>query len=296
MDILRTPAERFDALPKFPFRAHYVEVSDGLRMHFVDEGPRFAPVALLLHGEPSWSYLYRDFIPPLITQGIRVVVPDLIGFGKSDKPTRHDAHSYAQHVNWLQSFISRVGLTDITLFAQDWGGLLGLRVVARTPDLFSRLMLGNTALPTGDHPMGDGFDRWRAFAQSSPDFPIGKIIHKGTVSGLTPAEIAAYNAPFPDELYKAGPRMMPRLVPVRPDDPGAHENRVAWNALHGFEKPVLLCFSDRDLILGHYAKVFKRRIRGCVGQDHFTTPQAGHFLQEDAAELLAQRLLAFMGR
>jgi haloalkane dehalogenase len=295
MDIVRTAEERFTSLLDYLFEPQYLDVTPDLRMHYLDEGPRDGPVALLMHGEPTWSYLYRHFIPTLTARGARVIAPDLIGFGKSDKPTAREDYSYAAHVGWMQSFLSALSLGDITLFAQDWGGLIGLRLVAAEPDRFARLMLGNTALPTGDHPMGAPFEQWRAFSQSSPDFPIGKIVHKGTSSGLSDAEIAAYDAPFPDERYKAGARAFPALVPARPDDPASADNRAAWDVLRQFEKPVLLCFSDEDMILGHLHKVFSKQVPGTQGQPHFTTPKAAHFLQEDAAPLLSDRLAGFMG-
>ena len=267
-----------------------------LRLHYLDEGHRDGPIALLMHGEPTWSYLYRHFVPILIARGIRCIVPDLIGFGKSDKPAECAAYSYASHIRWMQSFLTQLDLNDISLFIQDWGGLLGLRLVAEDPARFARVMAGSTALPTGDQPMGEAFLRWCAFSQASPDFPIGKIVDKGTATGLSAAEVAAYDAPFPDEAHKAGARAFPMLVPAAPDDPAAPAQRAAWESLEQFEKLVLTCFADGDKILGDLDFILQARMPGAKGLPHFTTPNAAHFFQEDAPEMLATRLPEFMGR
>jgi haloalkane dehalogenase len=294
MTVLRTNEARFDGLPDYDFTPHYVTV-DGMRMHYVDEGPQDGPVALLLHGEPTWSYLYRHFIPPLAAAGCRVIAPDLIGFGKSDKPADRAAYSYAAHVAWLRRFVEALDLRDITAFLQDWGGLLGLRVVAEMPEPFARIMAGNTTLPTGDGAPSEAFLQWQAFSQSSPDFPIGRIVHKGTARGLTEGEQAAYDAPFPDEAHKAGARAFPPLVPTNPDDPARADQLAAWQVLKAWDKPFLCCFSDKDLILGGLDKPFLKHIPGTAGQPHFTTQNAAHFLQEDAADQLVPALLRFMG-
>lgn len=297
-DVLQTPDDRFNDLPDYDFAPHWLDVDGGslgpLRMHFLDEGPRDGPVALLLHGEPTWSYLYRQFIPILTARGIRVIAPDMIGFGKSDKPTRTADYSYAGHVAWMQQFLDARGLTGMTLFGQDWGGLIGLRLVAANPDRFDRVMIGNTALPTGDHEPGEAFRAWRDYATTNPEFRIGGVVHRGTVSGLTEAERAAYDAPFPAEDYKAGARAFPALVPASPDDPARDDQIAAWEVLKTWDKPFLCCFSDSDPIMRGIDKLFLKLVPGTRDQPHFETPNAGHFLQEDAAELLATRMAEFM--
>lgn len=281
MDVLRTPDTRFADLPDWDYEPRYADV-DGIRMAFVDEGPRDAAPVLLLHGEPSWSYLYRHMIPPLVDAGHRVVAPDLIGFGRSDKPADRSAHSYAAHVGWLRSLVlDHLGLTEITMFAQDWGGLLGLRVLAEHPDRFARAVVANTGMPTGDQQMPDAFLDWQRFSQTVEAFPIGAMIQGATLRELDSAEIAAYDAPFPAESYKEGPRIMPALVPTAPDDPATPANRAAWEVLQRFDKPVLTAFSDSDPITAGGERVFHKLVPGAHGQPHRTV-HGGHFLQEDA--------------
>ena len=241
MDILRTPDERFADLPDFPFAPHYVEV-DGLRMHYLDEGPADGPVVLLLHGEPSWSYLYRRMIPVLVDAGLRAVAIDLVGFGRSDKPTRREDYTYQAHVDWTWAAIEAIGLTGITLVCQDWGGLIGLRLVGEHPDRFARVVAANTTLPTGDQRPGEAFLAWQRFSQETPDFAVGHIVNGGCVSTLAPEVIAAYDAPFPDDSYKAGARQFPTLVPTSPDDPAAPANRAAWEVLRTFDRPFLCAY------------------------------------------------------
>ena len=293
MDALRTPETRFENLPDYPFLPHYADV-DNLRMHYVDEGPPDGPVVLLLHGEPSWSYLYRHMIPPLANAGLRTIAPDLIGFGKSDKPARASDYSYASHVAWMHKFIDGLKLANITLFCQDWGSLIGLRVAAENPDRFGRIALGNGGLPTGDESIPRAFYAWRAFARFSPWFPIGKIIDKGTVSTLSPAVIAAYDAPFPSKRYKAGSRAFPRLVPVTPDNPASEDNRAAWQVFENWNKPFLTCFSNRDPITRGGERPWQDRVPGARGQSHTTISNAGHFLQEDKGPELADVLIEFI--
>ena len=293
MKSLRTPDSRFENLPGYAFAANYLDV-DGLRMHYVDEGPRDGNVVLLLHGEPSWSYLYRHMIPPLGEAGFRVIAPDLIGFGKSDKPTRKSDYSYAGHVAWMQAFVAALDLQDITLFCQDWGSLIGLRVAAEDEQRFVRIALGNGGLPTGDQAMPKAFGIWRAFARYSPIFPIGRIIQKATITDLPPDVIAAYDAPFPSARYKAGARAFPMLVPTRPDDPASDANRAAWKIFSRWQKPFLTTFSNRDPITRGGELPWQETVPGAQGREHPRILNAGHFLQEDKGPELADILTAFI--
>jgi len=293
MPALRTPDARFDNLPYYDFAPHFVEV-EGLRMHFVDEGPRDGPVVLLLHGEPSWSYLYRHMIPPLRDAGMRVIAPDLIGFGKSDKPARKRDYSYARHVGWMTAFVEALDLEDVTLFCQDWGSLIGLRVAAENERRFARIALGNGGLPTGEQAAPSAFRIWRAFARLSPWFPIGRIVQSGTVRTLSEGEVAAYDAPFPSRHFKAGARAFPLLVPVSPDDPAVAANRAAWDVFRRWEKPFLTTFSNRDPITRGLEKPWQQRVPGAAGVEHVKIRNAGHFLQEDKGSELAGILLGFI--
>ena len=293
MDYLRTPEQRFENLPDYPFDGKYVEIDD-LRMHYVDEGTPDGQNVLLLHGEPSWSYLYRHMIPPIVAAGMRAIAPDLIGFGKSDKPINKSDYSYAGHVAWMTRFIETLDLHDITLVCQDWGSLIGLRVAAEQPDRFARIVLANGGLPTGNQQMPKMFTYWRAFATYSPWFPIGKIIQSGTIAELTPDVIRAYDAPFPSPAYKAGARAFPRLVPVTPDDPAANANRAAWEVFKSWEKPFLNAFSNRDPITRGGAEIFKSRVPGCQNQPHTKIRNTGHFLQEEKGPELAAIVIDFV--
>lgn len=290
--IIRTPEEQFENLPDFNFRPNYLQISDDLRMHYLDEGDKNLPVILLLHGEPSWSYLYRKMIPKLVEAGFRAIAPDLIGFGKSDKFTEQSAYSYRNHLDWLQAFIDKLSLKNITLFCQDWGGLLGLRLVAAQPDNFVRVIASNTTLPTGQFEMPEAFMQWREFSRTSDKFDIGKIIDKGTVISLSPEVIAAYNAPFPTEEYKAGARIFPSLVPYLPEDPESLNNVKAWETLSAWKKPFLTIFGTEDTIMKGAEKLFKSIIPGCKGQSHQML-HAGHFIQEEKGEELAEAITAF---
>jgi len=293
MKAVRTPDERFVNLPGYEFAPHYVEI-DGLRMHYVDEGPADADPVLLLHGEPSWSYLYRKMIPPLAAAGHRVIAPDLIGFGKSDKPTSIDDYSYAGHVEWMRQFIETLDLHDITLFGQDWGSLIGLRIAAENEHRIARIAIGNGALPTGDQQMSNAFLEWREFAITNPKFDIGGLFQRATISDLSDEVVAAYDAPFPDEDYKAGARAFPNLVPTTPDDPASESNRRAWAILMSWTKPFLTTFSDKDPILGGGERVFKKLVPGAARQPHVIIEGAGHFLQEDKGEELSEVLIKFV--
>jgi haloalkane dehalogenase len=292
-DILRTPDERFAALPQYSFTARYVEL-DGLRMHYVDEGPPSAAPILLLHGEPSWSFLYRRMVPLLAAAGHRVVAPDLIGFGRSDKPVDRRAYTYQRHVDWTVAFIERLDLGRITLVAQDWGGLIGLRIAAEHEARFDRIVAANTALPTGDHKLPDAFFAWRDASQRGAELPVGKIIANSCKRPIARDVLAAYDAPFPDERYKAGARQFPLLVPATPDDPAAPANRAAWDVLRRWTKPFLTAFSDGDPITAGGDILLQKLIPGTRGLAHPTIANAGHFLQEDAGEEWAAVVAKFI--
>jgi haloalkane dehalogenase len=298
MKVLRTPDTRFDGLPGYPFKPNYVEVSDGeggiLRIHYVDEGPLEAKPVLLMHGEPSWSYLYRKMIPIIVEAGLRVVAPDLVGFGRSDKPADRKDYTYQRHVDWMRSWLDTLDLREINLVGQDWGGLIGLRLVAQNPDSFARVVAANTGLPTGDHTISEAFMKWRKFSQEIPEFPIGAVIQEATKTMLSDDVVAAYEAPFPDESYKEGARIFPSLVPVSRDDPAAPANREAWKVLSAFDKPFLTAFSDGDPITAGGDKIFQKLIPGAKGQPHTIIKGGGHFLQEDCAEELARVVVDFI--
>ena len=298
MQALRTPDERFANLPGYNFAPHYLQVDDTeggeLRLHYLDEGAADAPVVLMLHGEPSWCYLYRKMIPLVVAAGYRVIAPDLIGFGRSDKPTLRSDYTYQRHVDWNRAVLEQLDLQGVTLVCQDWGGLIGLRLVAEHPERFARVVAANTMLPTGDHPLGEAFEQWRNFSQTTPVFPTGMIIQRAVACTLSPEVIAAYDAPFPDESYKEGARQFPTLVPASPDDPAAPANRKAWESLVKFDKPFLTAFSDKDPITASGAEVLRKLIPGCAGQPHTTIENGGHFLQEDQGEALARVVIDFM--
>ncbi|TMA51467.1 MAG: alpha/beta fold hydrolase [Deltaproteobacteria bacterium] len=295
MEVLRTPDDRFANLPGYPFAPHYLEVGD-LRIHHVDEGPPGAPPVLLLHGEPSWSYLYRKMIPSLIAAGLRAVAPDLVGFGRSDKPAAQEDYTYQRHVDWMRGFLEALDLRGVTLVGQDWGGLIGLRLVAEHPERFARVVAANTFLPTGDRPPGSAFLAWQRFSQETPVLPVGRIVQSGCVTQLSPDVVAAYEAPFPDERYKAGARRFPLLVPTSPDDPAAPANRRAWESLRRWDRPFLTAFSDSDPITQGADALLREAIPGTRGQPHTTINRGGHFLQEDQGEELARVVTDFVRR
>jgi len=308
MKYLRTPDERFTLLPDYRFEPHYVMVDDTeggqLRLHYVDEGPRDAPVVLMLHGEPSWSYLYRKMIPIVVRAGYRVIAPDLIGFGRSDKPAKQSDYTHIRHVQWIGSLLTQLQLKDITLVCQDWGGLIGLRLIAERPDDFARVVAANTMLPgfplthpklkTAFGPWRKlrttlGFGAWYSFSQLHPRWTAGFVIQMGTALTMPAAVKAAYNAPFPSQAYMAGARVFPKLVPS-----DMRNNINAWKQLLQWQKPFLCAFSDKDPIMSAMADIFPALIPGCAGQKHTTIANGGHFLQEDQGEQLAQTVVDFL--
>jgi haloalkane dehalogenase len=295
MQVLRTPEERFENVPDYPFAPNYVEV-DGLRIHYVDEGSHDSEIVLMMHGEPSWSFLYRHMIPLFVQAGCRAIAPDLAGFGKSDKPADRQDYTYQRHVDWMTAWMKALDLRRITLIGQDWGSLIGLRLVAEHPERFNRVVVANGGLPTGDQKMPKAFVRWLEFSQNVPQLPIGRIVNMGTTTELSPEVIAGYRAPFPDETYKEGARIFPALVPISPDDPSAEANRRAWEVLKRFDKPLLTAFSDSDPITRGGDKPFHKLVPGAAGQPHTTIESAGHFLQEDQGPALARVVLDFMAR
>lgn len=302
MDVLRTPDARFDGLPDWAYEPRYVDVArdtadaggDTLRVHYVDEGPRDAPPVLLLHGEPSWSYLYRKMIPVLVDAGLRAVAIDQVGFGRSDKPATRTDYTYQRHVDWMRAAVDAIDLRDVTFLGQDWGGLVGLRIVAAEPDRFARVVAANTFLPTGDRHPGDAFLAWQRYSQETPDFHVGGIVKGGCASDVSDEVIAAYDAPFPDDSYKEGARQFPMLVPTSPDDPAAEPNREAWKVFEAWEKPFLTAFSDQDAITRGGEKVFQSVVPGAKGREHPTITGGGHFLQEDKGEELARVVVDFV--
>jgi haloalkane dehalogenase len=291
--ILRTPEDRFAGLSDFPYPARHVVV-DGLRMAFVDEGPPDAPTIVLLHGEPTWGYLYRRMIPPLVAAGYRCVAPDLIGFGRSDKLVDRSAYTYAAHIAWVRAFFEALVLEDVVVFAQDWGGLIGLRLVAADPDRFTAVAVANTGLPVGES-IGPGFDAWLAFSQSDAFTSVGALMRRAVVSrSLTDAEVAGYDAPFPTREYLAGVYAFPTLVPITPAHPQATENRQAWGVLERYAKPFLTVWCPDDPVLGHLQSSFVDRIPGAAGQPHQQLRPGGHFIQDDRGEELAAILRGWL--
>lgn len=301
MQSLRTPDERFADLLDYPFGPNYIEIDDldggRLRVHYLDEGPADGAVVLVMHGEPSWSYLYRKMIPLLTAAGLRVIAPDLVGFGKSDKPSEKSDYTYERHVGWMQAaIIDHLDLQDATFFGQDWGGLVGLRLVAENPERFARVVVGNTGLPTGQGGASKVFLQWQKFSQESPVFPIGQILNGATLTELNAAEIAAYDAPFPDETYKEGARIFPSLVPTSEDDPAVLANQAAWKVFQKWEKPFVTCFSDSDPVTAGGDAPFLKLVPGAQGQPHVTIENAHHFFQEDGAPQLAQVIIDAVAR
>lgn len=294
MTIKNTPAESFENIPDYPFQANTMEIGDGLTIHYVDEGSKDDPVVLMLHGEPSWSFLYRFMIPVFVEAGYRAIAPDLIGFGKSSKPTEQDDYTYANHLRWMTTWLDHMELTGINLFCQDWGGLIGLRLLAAQPDKFDRLVVGNTGLPTGERTFPEAFLKWQKFSQTVEVLPIGQILQNSTVRKLTDAEVEAYEAPYPDPSYMAGAKIFPSLVPTSTDDPEAANNKKAWSVLMQWDKPTLTLFSDNDPITKGGHKAFQKLMPGAKGQQHTIIEGAGHFLQEDKGAEIAAHMIQFI--
>ncbi len=301
MELLRTPDDRFVDLPGYPFGPNWVDVTTpeepdapAIRVHYLDEGPTGGTPLLLLHGEPSWSFLYRTMIPVLVDAGFRCIVPDQVGFGKSDKPSATVDYTYARHVEWMRQLVcDALDLKGALFFGQDWGGLVGLRLVAEHPERFDRVVVGNTGLPIGEG-LTEAFEQWRTFSQTVDSLPIGMIMQGATTTELSDEIIAAYEAPFPDETYKAGARIWPALVPVEPDDPSVPANKAAWEVLSAWTKPWLTTFSDQDPITGGGHKIFERSVPGAEGQPHVIIEGGGHFLQEDRGPEIARIIIDWM--
>ncbi|HTT52236.1 MAG TPA: haloalkane dehalogenase [Streptosporangiaceae bacterium] len=294
MRVLRTPDDRFTGLPGFGYPPRYAKAG-GLRLGYVEDGPPDGEPVLLLHGEPSWSFLYRTMLPVLAGAGLRAIAVDLAGFGRSDKPADIADHSYRRHVEWIRAFaFDELDLRGVTLVGQDWGGLIGLRLVAEHPGRFARVVAANTGLPTGDQPMPGVWLRFRDVVRTAPKLSVSRLVQSGCQRTLPDEVRAAYDAPFPDEAFMAGVRAMPNLVPATPDDPAAEANRAAWRKLAAWDKPFLVAFSDGDPITGAMGPVLRDTVPGARGIEHPVITGAGHFLQEDAGERLAAAVTGFI--
>ena len=293
MEILRTPDENFKDIPDFPFKPHYFEV-DGIRIHYVDEGTKDTEVVLLMHGEPSWSFLYRHMIPIIVNAGYRTIAPDLVGFGKSDKPTQQSDHTYHKHVKWIKQLVKELDLQRITLFCQDWGSLIGLRIAIEEQDRFSRIVLSNGGLPTGEQRMSKAFLNWQDFSKNTPKFMVGRIIQGATTTKLSRNVLKTYDAPFPDDQFKAGPRILPSLVPTTKDDPEHEANKNAWEQFLKWEKPFLTAFGDSDPITKGGERPWEDHVPGAQGQNHVIIKGGGHFIQEDKGPELSELIIKFI--
>jgi len=293
MKILQTPDEQFENLIDYPFEPKYLNV-DELRIHYVDEGSNDDEVVLLMHGEPSWSFLYRHMIPPLVKAGYRVLAPDLVGFGRSDKPSEQNDHTYGKHVEWMTKWMISLDLKNITLFCQDWGSLIGLRLAAENQERFKRIVISNGGLPTGMERMSKAFLKWQEFSKTAKEFDVGRVVQGGTASDLSSNIIKGYNAPFPDDTYKAGPRIMPSLVPTTKQDPETKANKAAWGVFYKWEKPLLTAFGDSDPITRGAYKPWRDTVPGAKGQNHTLVEGGGHFVQEDKGPELAEIIIQFI--
>lgn len=291
MDVFRTPDERFAGLPGYSFEPHYVTV-DGLRVHYVDEGPAAAAPIVCFHGEPTWALLYRTMLPPLVAAGHRVICPDLAGFGRSDKPTDRGWYSYERHIEVMSGALAQLQLHDVTVVVHDWGGPIGLRWAVEHADSVSRLVILNTGLFSGR--VSKGFLAWRAFAERNPDLPIGFVIQSATAREVADDVLAGYEAPFPTAESKAGAAQFPLLVPTADDAPGAAAMRAVADALSAWQKPALVAFSDSDPVFPHprSGDAFCNRIPGARPQ--VTITGAGHFLQEDKGAEIAEAIIDFL--
>jgi haloalkane dehalogenase len=297
MELLRTPDERFENLTDYTFDPNYVQVDEkglSIRLHYVDEGAEEADPVLLMHGEPAWSFLYRHMIPIFVEAGHRVVAPDLIGFGKSDKPAKIEDHAYRSHVKWITQFVEKLDLKRISMFCQNWGSLIGLRVAVENPKRFNRIVLSNGGLPTGAEKMTKAFMNWRKISRTADPWPVGKFIQAGTVSELSDDVIAGYEAPFPEEKYKAAARALPSLVPISTDDPEHEANKKAIELFRNWKKPFLTAFSDGDPITRGADKLFQEIVPGAKGQSHKIVKDAGHFVQEDKGPECARITIEFI--
>ena len=295
VEIIRTDDERFENIKDWPYEAKYKEINSefgNIRIHYIDEGSQNSDTILLIHGEPSWGYLYRKMIDPLVEAGKRVIVPDLPGFGRSDKLSDRNGYTYEKYVTWLSDWLEAVDLNNITLYGQDWGGLIGLRLVTKYPDRFMNIVAANTMLPTGDYDPGEAFMKWKEYSQTVEDFHVGGIIKGGTVRDISQETIDAYNAPFPDDTYKEAARQFPTLVPITPDDPSSQHNRDAWVKLKEWDKPFLCAFSDSDPVMNGVDKAFLKLVPGTKNMPHTTIEKAGHFLQEDNPEDCVNAILS----
>ncbi len=296
MKFLNTPDDRFQELDDYPFAPNYLDIEHGMRVHYIDErGSSATETILLMHGEPSWSYLYRKMIPSLVAAGYRCIAPDLIGFGKSSKPTEQSDYTYANHIRWMQQLLDHLDLTDVTFFGQDWGGLIGLRLVANHPDRFARITVSNTMLPTGDHTPTEAFLKWQRYSQKVEEFPVEFVMQGATTTELQDKVLKAYRAPFPDDQYTAGAKIFPMLVPTTPDDPESENNRNAWkNVFSQWTKPLITLFGDKDPVTAGGDRVFQKLVPGTKGQAHTTIEGGGHFIQEDRGLILAEHIIEFV--
>jgi haloalkane dehalogenase len=291
MDVFRTPDERFENLPGYEYEPHYVEV-DGLRLHHIDEGS--GPTVLCFHGEPDWSYLYRHMLDALVARGQRVVCPDLVGFGRSDKPTDQGWYTYERHVEFVTRHLDQLDLQDVTVVVQDWGGPIGLRWAVEHGDQVGRLVILNTGLFTGR--VSKGFMAWREFAERTPDLPIGMIMQGATTNDLDPEIVAAYEAPFPTPESKAGAQRFPLLVPLTPDDPGAAEMLSVKHALSWWDKPTLVAFSDGDPVFPYPKSGEQFTSLIPAAGEQVRIEGAAHFLQEDRGAAIVDAMLAAFGQ
>ena len=293
MSILRTPESRFENLKDFNFEPNYLELghkSESMRMHYLDENKDSNDVVLLLHGEPTWCYLYRHIIPILAKAGKRVIAPDLIGFGKSDKLTNKEDYTYANHIMWVSQLFDHLQLDNVVLFAQDWGGLIGLRILAENPEKFSGLVVSNSGLPVGSG-ASEGFKQWLNYSQTVEDFNAGKIVYQGSLKALDNYEIDAYNAPFPDDSFKVAARVFPTIVPITKEHAEVEENIKAWEVLKKFDRPTVAIFGEHDASFKGGDKYIIEKIAGAKGMNHQRI-NAGHFSQENQPELIADTILS----